>query len=402
MAAVHAVVNRDGLSALNAAGLLPESISSKIGTPLNNTHTASRRGDTAIIPIQGILTPRASMFSDVSGLTSSETILQDFTAAMEDNSIKNILLQVDSGGGAVTGISDVADAIFAARGSKPIFTHIVGEMASAALWIGTSADKVFASKTALVGSIGTVATIDTTVEEGSIEIVSTLSPNKRQDPTSKEGRNAILAILDNISTIFIDTVARNRGTTAQNVQENFGQGGMFIAAEALDLGLIDGIASFDEVLNMIQTGTNLDQKTTKPNKRMNAMSITKEQIAAEHAPIAEAFKAEGKAEAMAASAENLTAAIAADRVRVASILASSPAGMEAEAHAAIAAGLSAGEFALKVLEAQKTRLAAVDQANVVDAQALGNIGASTGETVIDAEKAEEKALFNVMTKQMNK
>lgn len=393
--AIHSVANRDGLELLNSQGLLPESISSKIGTRLDNTRSVSVRGSTAIIPITGVLTPRASMFSQVSGMVSSETILQDFTTAIEDQSIESIILQIDSPGGAVTGISDVANAIFNARGTKPIYTHVVGEMASAALWIGTSSDKVFASPTAVIGSIGTVATIDTTTEEGVIEIVSTQSPKKRMDMTSDEGKADLIKIIDAISGTFIDSVARNRNTTSENVEANFGQGGIFIAAKAEEVGLIDGIASFEDTLAMLDT--NKPQTTqTQTNKRISAMTITKESIQAEHPTIAEAFRAEGSA--------SVLDAVKADRLRASQILANAPKGFEAEAQKAIADGISAGDFALGILTAQQAKLSKIDSANDKEAAPLQAIGAqgTISDSLVDADKDEQAKIDAAMAKILQK
>lgn len=386
--AINAVTTREGLIGLNEKGLLPEAISAKIGQPLDNTHTTTIVGSTAIIPVRGVITPRASLFSEISGLTSSESILQDFQSAMDDPQVNSIILEFDSPGGAVTGVSDVADAIFNARGKgKKIISHVVGEMASAALWMGTSADKIFASKTSIIGSIGTVAKLSKSDSDSeTIEIVSTQSPNKRLDPESKEGHDAILKILNGISDVFIDAVARNRGTTVENVTNNFGQGGVFIGADALKVGLIDGLGSFDDTLAKLQG------KGTTTTQDISTMDITKETIAAEHPQIAQAFREEGKLQAETAAGNE---AIKADRQRVSSILAAAPKGMDAEAKEAITKGLTAGDFALSILESQKKKNSNIDAANDDDAEGLTGLGSDIGSGNQESTSTNsEKELIN--------
>lgn len=396
LSAIHSIANRDGLLDLESQGLLPEAISSKIGQPLDNTHSAKLIGSTAVIPIRGVITPRATMFSDISGLTSSEGILQDFNSALKNPNVESIVLQIDSPGGATTGVADVADAIFDARGIKPITAHVVGSMASAALWIGSSADKIVASSTAMIGSIGTVATLSTGQEEGTIEIVSNLSKNKRLSPESKEGRDAILEILDGMTSIFINAVARNRGITNEEVNKNFGQGLMFLAPKALEIGLIDELGSFDSVLSKPQ-GT-----TTTQQKEISAMEFTKENIEANAPDVADAFRAEGQAKAEKTfAADGSKAILKADRERIATIMANTPKGMETEASEAINSGISAGDFALSVLSAQGKKNASIDSANDDDANSLTNLGGGTApdDSKTDAEKADD--VFNAVLKEEN-
>ena len=78
---------------------------------------------------------------------------------MADPAVKAIVLSIDSPGGTVDGTDNLANAIFAARGKKPIVALGDGTLASAAYWIASGADQIFASdNSAKIGSIGVVAT----------------------------------------------------------------------------------------------------------------------------------------------------------------------------------------------------------------------------------------------------
>ncbi|HHI78859.1 MAG TPA: S49 family peptidase, partial [Planctomycetes bacterium] len=115
----------------------------------------------AIIPINGVIAKHASQVGGVSQPrgTSVEAIRKDLRAALEDPTVERIVLSIDSPGGSVSGIAEMADEIFLARQQKPIIAHTEGLMASAAYWLGSQANEVYATKSASVGSIGVYATI---------------------------------------------------------------------------------------------------------------------------------------------------------------------------------------------------------------------------------------------------
>ena len=135
-------------------------IEARLGKPLENEHEGYEVIDgVAVLPIHGVIAKRANMFHQVSGGASSELIGEEFRNALNDPTVKSILLDIDSPGGAVDGTADLANFIHASRGEKSIVAFTDGMMASAAYWIGSAADRMFISgDTTEVGSIGVVAT----------------------------------------------------------------------------------------------------------------------------------------------------------------------------------------------------------------------------------------------------
>ncbi len=115
----------------------------------------------AVLPISGVIMKRASMVNGASQPrgTSVEKLRTAFRAAMADKAVSGIMLHVDSPGGSVDGLYDLAREIMAARGTKPI--HAIGDglMASAAYFLASSADKVHATTDTLLPSIGTMVAI---------------------------------------------------------------------------------------------------------------------------------------------------------------------------------------------------------------------------------------------------
>ena len=212
------------------------------------------RDDIAILNVMGSIFPRANLFSEISGATSVETLALKFKEALKDDSVKGIILHIDSPGGQVPGIHEFANMIYNARGTKPVRAYVSSLGASAAYWIASAADSISLDATAMVGSIGIVCawTDDTKANEArgyrDYKIVSSKSPNKQLDPKTEKGRELLLKNLDEITDIFISDVARNRGVTINKVEEKFGQGGVVTASEAVKIGMADELNSLEGVI----------------------------------------------------------------------------------------------------------------------------------------------------------
>ncbi|MBQ8436034.1 MAG: S49 family peptidase, partial [Alphaproteobacteria bacterium] len=171
---------------------------------MKNTNAVSIRDGIAVIRVSGPLFRYANLFTKICGATSYELLAQDFNKALQDINIKGILLDVDSPGGEVNGCSEIADMIFNARGKKPIMTYASGYCCSGAYWIASACDKILASDTAILGSIGVVSIFEKDDENKTIEIVSSQSPNKRPNINTDEGRAKIQARIDELAEVFID------------------------------------------------------------------------------------------------------------------------------------------------------------------------------------------------------
>jgi len=112
-----------------------------------------------VIPIHGILTKNSEAFDDVLGMTSYEKIREEIEKALVDEKVETILLDIDSPGGEVNGLFDLADFIYEARKSekKKIVAIANGDAYSVAYAIASSAEKVYVSRTSGIGSIGVIA-----------------------------------------------------------------------------------------------------------------------------------------------------------------------------------------------------------------------------------------------------
>jgi signal peptide peptidase SppA len=227
----------------------PEAVASKLGRELQNTYNATERDGVAILPVTGPLFRYANIFTSISGATSYELIAKDFRIALDNPQIKAIILDIDSPGGEVNGVSELSSMIYEARGTKPIIAYASGDAASGAYWIASAADEIVVSETSALGSIGVVGMYRADDENNkTIEIVSSQSPHKRLDVSSDEGRTRLQARIDSMADVFINAIARHRNIDPQTILSDYGGGDVMIGQNAVLAGLADRIGSLDHLL----------------------------------------------------------------------------------------------------------------------------------------------------------
>lgn len=270
-----------------------EALEAKLGKPLEYTYEATQRGNTAIIPIDGPIFPKAGVFSRMSGATSLAVIAQDFQAAIDNNDIDNIVLKIDSPGGSIVGIDEMYSLI--ANSPKKVISHVTGMGASSAYWIASASDEISISPVSMVGSIGIVHVIQQNVADGEasiIEFVSSVSPRKRLDPETDEGKAAIMDEIDDIAEVFVSNVADGRDTSPEDVIQNFGKGGMLIGQAAFDAGMVDRVGTFEELMASLS-----GQTPSSTTSSYGDYSMDKKELKAEHRKVYDAVLAEGQAAA---------------------------------------------------------------------------------------------------------
>lgn len=210
---------------------------------------------TAIIPVLGTLVQRASGMDALSGLQSYQDVSQMFTSAMNDYSVRDILLEVDTPGGEVAGAFDLADGIYQARGNKPI-TAVASELASSAGYlIASAADEVVLPRTGMVGSIGVVAAhfdYSKQLEKRGVAVTFIYAGDHKIDgnkfqPLPPGVKADMQAQIDELYQLFVDTVSRNRSMGADRVRGT--QAGMFMGFKAVDAGLADRVNTLGNELN---------------------------------------------------------------------------------------------------------------------------------------------------------
>jgi signal peptide peptidase SppA len=225
---------------------------------LDGTFNVRMRDGVAVLPVVGPIVPRSSFFARMSGMASVATLAKDFRAAVDSSDVDALVLNFDSPGGVITGIAEFGDMIFDARGKKPIVSYGYGLVASAAYWLASATDEIVVGETSETGSIGVVAAYTDFSKSDEkrgirrIEILSSVSPNKRPNVFTDEGHRQVQEIVDDLAGIFVKTVARNRGVDEDDVLGNFGKGGVLVGTNAVEAGLVDRIGSLESLITELQ------------------------------------------------------------------------------------------------------------------------------------------------------
>src|SRR5574338_667308 len=208
-------------------------IAARLGRPLDNSQNNrgyQLAGDVAVVHLSGVLAKKMNLFADISGGTSTEVI---------------------------------GAAVRAAAGAKPTVAWVDGQAASAAYWVAAAADAVYAgAATDVLGSIGVVATHkDISAAEAQMGVKTTeivAGKYKRAAsqyaPLSADGAASIQAKVDELYAIFVADVARYRGVSTEQVLADMADGRTFIAAEAIDRGLADGLMPLDRLIAGLSSG----------------------------------------------------------------------------------------------------------------------------------------------------
>lgn len=215
----------------------------------------------AVVSIKGPLVNSAAWYNEFLGLTGYPEIREAMVAAAEDPSVKHILLDIDSGGGSVSGVSDTGKLIRMINDQvKPVTAFTDGAMFSAAYWLGASAGAVFASEGAGVGSIGVIATHmerSKQYKEAGIGVTVVRAGKYKAlansvEPLSEEGKAQIQAAVDSAYKLFLNHVSGARGKSVEFTDSVMAQGREFYGQAAADASLIDSVRSYDEVVKNIK------------------------------------------------------------------------------------------------------------------------------------------------------
>ncbi len=231
---------------------------------------ADKKGAVAVLPVFGIINQRvADMDVSSGGMFSIDKFTKTFRNAVADPNIKAIVLNIDSPGGGVFGVMELAEEIYKARSQTHIVAVANSLAASAAYWIASAADEVVVTPGGMVGSIGVymmhddlsaayeAAGIKTTI----IQAGKYKTEGNSLQPLTDEARAALQADVDAYYDMFIDSVAKGRGIASKTVREGYGQGRVLNAKDAKAEGMVDRIDTLDGVLARLGAAGGNAQKT---------------------------------------------------------------------------------------------------------------------------------------------
>ena len=227
----------------------------------NNEKTVTVPDRVAVINIEGTIVcgadSKETLFNQANGVTSG-SIMKQIREAAADDSVKALVLRIDSGGGSATAAEEVGRELarFKEQTKKPIVATMGNTGASAAYWIAACAsDKIYANATTLTGSIGVYMPYMNTEELfKKIGITSDkiksgpykdIMSNDR--PMTTEEKQILQNIVDEIYDQFVYTVSAGRRMETSKVRA-IADGRIYTGRQAKNIGLVDELGDYYDAL----------------------------------------------------------------------------------------------------------------------------------------------------------
>ena len=236
----------------------------------NESETNESDNKIAVINVEGAITTGEVAF----GVAGSDTIVDNIQAATQDDSVKALVLRVNSPGGGVWASELITNALneFKETG-RPIVSSMGDIAASGGVWVTTSSDEIFAEEDTLTGSIGVygiVPTLDGIYDWAGIKVDGT-SSTKSAEWDERQAmpdyvKNAIQASIENTYKKFVSKVAENRGMDYEEVLPIAG-GRIWAGYKALELGLVDKIGGLNEAVKSAAKRAEIEDYEIKNYKK---------------------------------------------------------------------------------------------------------------------------------------
>ena len=253
----------------------------QIKSDAKDQRVATTNKGVAVIPIVGSMSHRSTGIEAMSGMTSYTTLQKQFEAAFNDPKVGSILMDIDSPGGSVAGAFDFRDYLMSKKGTKPVYALARDAMYSAAYLIGSTADKVYATQTARVGSIGVVAMH--TDASGKMEkeglkptFISAGKFKTAGNPYEKLEGEKLKYLQDSVDEsydMFINAVADARGIDKKAIRDT--EARVYGGKKAVEIGLADGIRTYESVIAEMSA----PNFTTQGIRMENELNIEEAKIA---------------------------------------------------------------------------------------------------------------------------
>ena len=257
----------------------------------------SAQGSIAVIPLHGAIMQRAGMMELCGGGTSTDTFGAAFREALADDSISQILIDIDSPGGSVHGIGELADEIYQARQQKPVVAFANSTAASAAYWVGSAASEFYMTPGGEVGSIGIVmahrdlseAMAKAGVKTTFISAGRFKTEGNPTEPLSKDALDYLKSRTADYYNTFTENVARGRGVSTSAVRNGMGQARMLGAKAAKAENMADGVMTFGDVIKKMQRGAGttriaMPQGSARPALRSAQLALAAQGYGASRKP----------------------------------------------------------------------------------------------------------------------
>lgn len=211
----------------------------------------------ALIRIDGMIVAGESGFSMFGGsVTGSDDVVADLDRAIEDDSVKGILLRINSPGGSAAGSQEIYAAIGRAReAGKIVVASMADVAASGGYYVAAPADVIYADAASVTGSIGAIAVHENMaglldkvgIETEIIKSGDLKDMGQPMGPLSEDARRVITSLIDEVFNQFVDDVAAGREMAREEVLA-LADGRIYTGQQAYENGLIDEVGGYHEAL----------------------------------------------------------------------------------------------------------------------------------------------------------
>ena len=197
----------------------------------------------------------ASPFASSQGAFSTE-IREALEKAAADDSIKAVVLRIDSPGGSATASEIILDATKRVKAKKPFVVSMGDVAGSGGYYVACAADTVFADATTLTGSIGVVAGKLATTEMWR-KVGVTFKEYKRgqnagifstDEVFTESERARMRAFMDEVYGVFKNHVTEIRGNRLKKPIDELAGGRVYTGRQALELGLVDRLGTMSDAI----------------------------------------------------------------------------------------------------------------------------------------------------------
>jgi len=233
-------------------------------------------GKVAVLPVTGII-------------TDAEPYIEQLRKFAKDDSVKAIVLRINSPGGGVGPSQELYEEVRKLRGKKPVVASMGAVAASGGYYIACGAQKIYANPGTITGSIGVlmqfvnvqdliekIGVRGMVVKSGAFKDMG--SPIRRMTP---EERRLLQAVIDNVHGQFVEAVAAGRGLDGRRVAA-MADGRIFSGEQAKELGLVDALGNLQDAVAEAGRMAKIEGEprvVTPPKKRLSILELLRDEAA---------------------------------------------------------------------------------------------------------------------------
>ncbi|EDL65342.1 signal peptide peptidase SppA [Bacillus sp. SG-1] len=222
----------------------------------------------AVLEVEGVI-------QDVNTATSifespgynHELFMEQLRRVQEDDSIRAVILKVNSPGGGVVESAQIHEKLVEIQeeAKKPIYVSMGSMAASGGYYIAAPAEKIFASRETLTGSLGVIMqsiNYSELAEKYGVDFVTIKSgPHKDiMSPTremTEEEREILQSMVNNSYEGFVDVIAQGRGMSEDQVKK-IADGRVYDGIQAKEINLIDDFGYIEDVIAQMKKDLKLE------------------------------------------------------------------------------------------------------------------------------------------------